>query len=364
MRSTLCSIAFLLILGAVSVEAQGSPQKTPTPNSHDPLNRDSPQSAAFSFLEASHSKNYARAVRYLDLRSLPEDKRLHDGPDLARQLAQVLDRDTRFDVASLSRERDGDVNDALPQDRELVDSFDLNGRAVQLQLEHATLRSGLQVWLFAPESIDLIPRLAATTSDSPIEKHLPPQLVNWKLMDTSLWRWIATALVAVVLGTFSRWIARLMLFVIDMILKRTARSIDRGLLCSFTAPLQLLLPVVMFRAALPALGLSALFRLAVERLLVLLLFLGIAWLSIRIVDAFILGVRALLVARKSTFSYSAFSLVSHYEPDDSGPCPHCHTQRLGLQHFDDTGGPRGRRHRDRPRRAEDHRKPFWRGRRH
>ena len=310
MRSTLF-FAFLLMSGAVRIEAQGASQTTPpAKNPGDPLNRDSPQSAVVSFLEASHSKNYGRAVRYLDLRNLPEARRQRDGPELARQLAEVLDRDTRFDVASLSRQPDGDTNDALPPDRELVDSFDLGGQSVQLRLEHTMLRSGLRVWLFAPESNDLIPKLAAAASDSPIEKHLPPLLVNWKLMDTSLWRWITMALLAVVLGVLSRWITRLTLLATDTIVKRVARHVDRATLRSFTTPLQFLLPVTLFRAMLPALGLSALLRLAVERLLVLLLFFGIAWLCVRIVDVFFLGVRAVLVARKSNFSYSALSLAS------------------------------------------------------
>jgi MscS family membrane protein len=240
-----------------------------------------------------------------------EEKRLQDGPQLARRLEQILDRDSRLDVGSLSRERDGDLTDGLPRDRELIDSFNVNGQTVQLRLEHQTLRSGIQVWLVASESIDWIPKLAATTSDSPIEKHLPPQFVDWKLMDTSLWRWLAMALLAVILIAFSRWISRLAIFIADALLKRrTAWKIDRVVLHTFSAPLQLLLPAVMFRMVTPALGLSALLRLVVNRALVLLVFLSVGWLCIRVVDVFILGLQAVLVARKSSFSYSAVSLGS------------------------------------------------------
>src|SRR5580704_187072 len=114
-------------------------QNNSTPNQQDPLNRDTPQGSVFSFLEACHAKDYARAWRYLDLRGLPEGKRTQDGSQLAQQLENVLDRDARFDVASLSREPEGDANDGLARDREIVDTFAVDGKQQQLLLERAAL---------------------------------------------------------------------------------------------------------------------------------------------------------------------------------------------------------------------------------
>ena len=82
--------------------------------------------------------------------------------ELAQQLEQILDHDVRFDVASLSRNPGADRT-------EHVDSFTVNGRTLQLQLERVTLRSGLSVWLFASASVALIPQLARLASDSPVE---------------------------------------------------------------------------------------------------------------------------------------------------------------------------------------------------
>lgn len=91
-------------------------------------------------------------------------------PQLARQLEQVLDRDPRFDVAALSNQPEGDRNDSLKPNRELVDTFTVDGKSQQLELERTTLHSGVQVWLFAPESAQLIPTLAAMSSSSPIDR--------------------------------------------------------------------------------------------------------------------------------------------------------------------------------------------------
>ncbi len=277
---------------------------------HDPLNRETPQSSVFSFLEACRAKDYARAWRYLDLRNLPEDQRLREGGQLARQLSQILDRDARFDIASLSREADGDQKDELPPDRELVDTFVVNRRSEQLQLERVTLHSGVKVWIFSPESVQLIPRLVLQTSNSLIEQHLPPPLVNWTLMDTALWRWIALLLLAVVLAAASRWLSRFVVFIADMIMARFAPGVSGGLLKSLIAPLQLLFPVIVFQAALAPIGPSPLLRLALERGLAGLLFLGFAWLCARIIDVFTARLRSLLSARLNTTYLSVLPLAS------------------------------------------------------
>jgi MscS family membrane protein len=292
------------------MEAQTPPAAKPAPGNHDPLNRDTPQSSVFSFLEACRAKDYQRAWRYLDLRSFNDARRASNGPQLAQQLEQVLDRDPRFDVASLSTSPDGEGAGGLAPDRELVDTYNVDGRPQQLLLERAKLRSGLQVWLFAPESIGLIPKLAAISSSSPIEKYLPPELVNWKLMETSLWRWMAMVLLALVLAALSRWISRVAIFIAELLVKRTRLAADNKVLRSFAAPLQMVIPVAMFRAAIPALGLSALLRLAVGRVSEFFLIAGAAWLCARIVDAFIAALHAVLVARKGSFHYSTLLLAS------------------------------------------------------
>src|ERR1700693_1389686 len=82
----------------------------------DPFNRLSPQSSVISFLEACRAGNFERASRYLNLRQMPRDQRLSDGPRLAQQLGRILDRDAAFDVADISSDPQGDLTDGLPAD--------------------------------------------------------------------------------------------------------------------------------------------------------------------------------------------------------------------------------------------------------
>jgi MscS family membrane protein len=297
----------LILLGlALSSPAQTSSEA----KAHDPLDRDSPQSCVYSFLEACHSRNYARACKYLDLRKLPVDQRVQAGPQLAQQLAQILDRDARFDVAALSRDSEGDREDGLLMDRERVDSFTVSGKTLELQLERMTLRSKLSVWLFSSDTVAFIPQLALVLNGSPIEKHLPVPLVNWKLMDTPLWCWIALVLLAAALTSLSGLLSRLALRRGEPILKRIAPKIDSHVLLVFAGPLRLLLSVTVFRATMESLDLSALLRLWLTRALALLFFTGIAWLGMGIVDLAISRFRFAIAVKHQTFAHSVLPLLS------------------------------------------------------
>jgi MscS family membrane protein len=296
-----------LMLLAFSIGSYG---QAPPAKPQDPLNRESPQSCVFSFLEACHSRNYARAWKYLDVRQLSADQRFKDGPQLAQQLEQLLDRDARFDVASLSRNPEGDQSDGLSPDREHVDSFTVNGQTLELELERVTLRPGLSVWLFSSDSVQRIPQLARLLNDSPIEKNLPEPLVSWKLIDTSLWRWIALVLLVMVLAALSKLLARLALLLAEPVLQRVAPQMNRHVLEVFVGPFRLLLGVAMFRAGMEWIGPSALLRLWLGRALALLFFLGLGWFSMETVDQAITRLRMVLAGKHRTFAYSVLPLFS------------------------------------------------------
>ena len=309
--ASVAGLVFLFLGLSMAIHAQTAPSAANSSNKpQDPLNRDSPQSSVFSFLEVCHARNYERAWRYLDVRNLPPEQRLKDGPKLAQELAQVLDRDVQFDVASLSRDPEGNKADRLAVDREHIDSFTVNGKRLELQLARVSLPSGSSVWLFSSDSIALIPQLARMASDSPIEKHLPDRLVSWKLMDTPMWRWIALALLAISLAAISRWLSRLVLLMVEPVLKRIAPQMNRSVLEVFAGPLRLLLCVAGFRAGMEWVIPAALLRLALDRSLTFLFFLGLAWLCARIVDLVIGRLHVVLQRKHQTFSYSVLPLAS------------------------------------------------------
>ena len=89
----------------------------------------------YQFLEACHSRQYAKAWHFLDLRQMSAADREKNGPELARQLEDLLD-DTPFDIATLSRSPMGDLDDGLAPAREHLLTFQVEGKPLSLQLEH------------------------------------------------------------------------------------------------------------------------------------------------------------------------------------------------------------------------------------
>src|SRR5580704_245929 len=181
--------------------------QTPVPPENDPLGRNTPQDSVLHFLEACHARDYSKALRYLDLRKMPPADRAKQGPELARQLEDLLD-DTPFDIAMLSHSPEGDQSDGLSAERERLDTFQVDGQTLELQLERVALKPGFHVWIVSSDSIPLIPKAHQVVSETPFEKKLPQQLVQFEIFDTPVWRWLALAIISLLawmLAGFLAW---------------------------------------------------------------------------------------------------------------------------------------------------------------
>ena len=128
--------------------------------------------------------------------------RAKSGPGLATQLEDLLD-DTGFDIATLSRDPEGDRSDGLGGPFEHLASFKINGQTLDLQMERVELKPGLRVWLVSAPSVVLIPTAHKILDETAFEKKLPQQLVTLEILDTPVWRWIALILVAAVLWSLA-----------------------------------------------------------------------------------------------------------------------------------------------------------------
>jgi MscS family membrane protein len=265
----------------------------------DPLGRESPQSAVVAFLQACHSKDFRRASRYLDLRNLPATARTQKGAQLAEQLGQVLDSDTRFDEASLSSQPDV----AEPQ---TVASFQIDGKMQPLQMERVTLRPGVASWMFSPSSVGVIPRLAQVASDSTVEKYIPGPLENAKLLDTPVWRWIALVLAAVAAWAVGRIACLVVLLVIAPLWKRVTRAENLG---EFVRPVRLIVGTAVFRGLMVWVGSSPVVRKYLEYVVSLLFLTGIAWLCMKALDLVMLYLLRTLQQGHRAFAHSVLPMA-------------------------------------------------------
>lgn len=279
------------LLFAVVLRAQ-----TPAPEVKDPLGRTTPQQSVFNFLEACHARNYSKATYYLDLSRLSVGDRAKNGPDLAIQLEDLLD-DTPFDIATLSRDPEGDLSDLSPNTDRLA-SFDVNGQMIVLQLERQEPRPGDHIWVVSASSVALIPKAHQAVAETPFEKKLPQALVTFEILDTPVWRWIALVLAAVAL-----WITGGLLAVaLVRLLKPMAGA------SGFGGPLRVALLAVGLRVAMEFASPATLSRTFIERGLGLIIALSAAWAGAIAIDLIAERWRSRLDPRMQAVSYSVLPL--------------------------------------------------------
>lgn len=314
-----CVAALALVaLTAPPTAAQGlsgllpGQKPTATPSSPaDPLKRTTPRSAIYGLLEACHSGNLTLASQYLDLRKIPADQRGMEGPERAKELCSILDRDPQFEVDQLSNSPQGNLQDSLAPDTENLATFQLKGQTITLQMQRVTLQ-GVSVWLISGDSVLRIPQLNALAGESAFEKKLPEWLVSITFIGTPLWTWVALVLLALLLSLVSRLLSRIVIVIATPIVKRYAKSLQAYRLEAFTEPLRLLLSVAVFRACMEILAPSALLRSYLLNLMALLFVLGLASLVMRIVDVISDRITSRLDPHQRALSYSVIPLFVRF----------------------------------------------------
>jgi len=309
------AVAFLsvLLISPATVFSQGlsslisgGQKPAAAPAAVDPLKRASPRSAIYSFLQACHAENFDVASQYLDLHRLKGEQRTRQGPLLAQQLGQLLDRDTQFEVGHLSNDPGGKLGDGLAADLDKLNDFDLNGQTVTLYMQRVT-QGDLQIWLVSADSVARIPELSALAGESPIERKLPAPLVRTKFVGTPVWIWMALVLTALLLSLLSRLLSRFVLLIAKRLTRRI-KTLQENRLEALIEPLRLVVSVMVFRACMEVIGPSALLRDYLLKLMALLFIMGIASVLMRIVDIISDTAISRLSSTERALSYSIIPL--------------------------------------------------------
>jgi MscS family membrane protein len=288
---------WLVLLVAAPLLAQST---GPAPT--DPLGRTTPQDAVFQFLDACHARQYGKAAHYLDLRQMSTADREKNGPELARRLEDLLD-DTPFDIATLSNSPVGDLDDGLAASREHLLTFQVDGRPLQLELEHVELKPGLKVWLVSADSIPLISKAHQLLAETPFEKKLPQVLVTHEILDTPLWRWMVLAGSGVLVWFAAGFVTRTIARIYHGVLKAKNVSADELL-----EPARACLALAGFRAAMELAPPSAIVRLYIGRGLAMAFFLALAWAGAVVTDIVAERWRSRLDPRMKAMTYSVLPL--------------------------------------------------------
>ena len=237
-------VTLLLVFGfllAEKSEAQTpkptSEQKTPvaTPQEpEDPFGRTTPRSAVMTFLRVIQKGDYERATEYLDSKlKLPERK------ELARQLGVIFDRKLSARLSALSDKPDGNLEDGLRPNRDLLGFIPSDSGNVDFLLERVQRGKDRPVWLFSAESLSEVPRLYDELGETWVERYVPEQLRTRRLFSLPLYQWLEGLLgLPLILGLASI-LTRILTTFLRPLLRRLTHEQDDRRLTSLAWPLRL-----------------------------------------------------------------------------------------------------------------------------
>jgi MscS family membrane protein len=270
-----------------------------------PLGPDTPAGAVERFLAACHANDYEHAAEFLDLRKIPRQQRAKLGPQLARQLEGVLERKVELDPKLLSDSPEGELDDGLPPNRDLLAIVPAGDRTVELFLERVPTPDGLQ-WKLAAATVAEIPTLYEELGFGPFADRLPAPLVSIRLLGVRLWQWIGLVVFASLAASLSLLITTILTRVAHGVLLRA--GIDHRFATHTVGPLRLLIGVAIMASGVPYLALPLVAERVVDGALKALVIIAFTWLLLRAIDVMATRAQRRFVQRRQLAAVSMIPL--------------------------------------------------------
>jgi MscS family membrane protein len=302
MAARLCLALCLLV--ALGARAQEGSSPTATPGGSLQA---APRTAMLAYLEACRANDYQRAAQYLDLRTVPTAARATQGPVLARELKTVLDRELWIDIDKLSDAPEGESDDGLPPRQDLVGTIDTAKGSVPILLERVHDDGGW-AWKIASSTVARIPALYKEFGYGELGQYLPNVFFEIHFLEMQLWQWIGL-LVLILIAAALSWVVTIAITqILRPIIARSRTNLDDRVLALASAPLRLLIGVLLFAAGTYPLALAVpvqAFLVAVQKALTVI---AVTWLLIRFVNLAAGAVEQWMLGRGQAMALSVVPL--------------------------------------------------------
>ena len=285
-RVWIFSSAFLFLLSALLVQpvaaqlskalglqSDVSGQKA----GNDPLGRSTPYGTVKGFILSAEANDYVKAAQYLHTR-----KKGEAAQNLAQQLQAVLDWGLKVDLLKLNRKPEGDPTDGLEATQDRVGTVGTSSGKLEILLERVNRNGQDPIWLFAAETLALVPGAAEETSPVNFEKYIPQPLIQIKLFSTPLYRWIILILALAISIALGSAVTKALSPFLRRALRRLTGQEDKRELASIRGPIRVVLisGIILLFSNLSATLLMRQFWKSVGGTLALI---GLAWLLIKLI---------------------------------------------------------------------------------
>lgn len=255
------SFLFYQAYGQQVASSQDSSAQTPA-WADDSLGRRTPRGAVQGFIRAVAQENYGRASLYLNVPKALRKK--VSGEELAKALQQLLDyRGNIFPYSLISNRTEGDINDDLANNLDIVGSARNNDSTFNILVERTEEGSGAPLWLFANQTLENVPLSLEGEIQTPqtfIERTFPDALGETRWRGVPISHWI-TMFFLVLLSLAIAWaVIKIILTIIPFVWKKASVPPTPNVIKAFSLPVQLYTSVLLFISLSEKAGVSIVVR--------------------------------------------------------------------------------------------------------
>jgi small-conductance mechanosensitive channel len=275
-RFALVALAVAWTLSGRPSVAFEAPALSLSPAAEDAIDRETPRRTLDGFLKESRDGHFRTAAAYLDLRALPANERDERGPDLARKLGYVLERDATLSLAKVPDDPAGAPGAKSP-DTYVADTLYAGEEPAAIALQRVKFADGFDRWLISEHTVQLIPIIDAAYGPRPIGVRIPAALTRFTFLGNELWQWIGVVLALLVAFAVARLTAWLVVRVGTYFARRSPTKVDDVLVASSRRPLRTIIGGISYRLLLEILQLSTAVLSTLEHLTYTVLVIGAGW---------------------------------------------------------------------------------------
>jgi MscS family membrane protein len=233
----------------------------------------------------------------MDLRRLSPEER-EQGPQLARQLKEVLDQKLWVDFATLSNRNEGHADDGRPAWQDRLGEIQTREGLLTLLLQRVPREDdGVRIWKISADTVGRTAALYDEFGPGVLETWLPPVFFEVHLLDLALWQWLGLLLLAIVPWFLSALFAGTLIRSLGRLVTRTHRAFDEGVVELVRGPARLAVTVLVFALGLRSLTLDIPVEESLHALASVAWTVSAAWLAIRLIDFGEIALRARAVQR-------------------------------------------------------------------
>ncbi len=226
----------------------------------DSLGRRTPQGTINGFIKAIGDQNYLRASQYFVL-SKRSYRKTAERIRIAKTFQQLLDQGGNLSPSSIiSNKEIGRVDDDLGTGVDHVGTITTSKNVIQLYVENQSDDSQPAIWLFSAETVESILSADVTGEKTFLDRILPRVLKERKLGNVPIGHWT----VVVVMTVLSYLLARLLVFLIGLLVQKTwkkaATEQGSAIIEALALPVHMYLTVILFVAFTQRMGISIIVR--------------------------------------------------------------------------------------------------------